>query len=251
MTVTANCTDQEADAESGKSGCITPTVSQEVTTPTEITLIVKDNAGNTTVCNPIIPKFHMVEIRGQSAFDNTVKKVLGITNSIRKNVIIMTRNSTPLQQLAGTTNINFTLNSRKVAYYKGDVDLGNLIVQGSKTLIIEDGDLNIKGNITYQDGYSVFGIIIIKNEDETKGNVYIYPNVTDIYAVLFTEGNVMSVDSLGNPDITGRDAQLANQLYWKGCMISDNTVGGYDSSPKKCPKKYKGRKVKGGSGGSG
>ena len=68
--------------------------------------------------------------------------------------------------------------------------------------------------------------------------------MTDIHAVLYAEKTIMSArDINGDRQISMTEihnqntpiATLANQLYIRGSLFSENTIGGSRSSPVECP----------------
>ncbi len=140
-------------------------------------------------------------------------------------------------------NPNCTHLENSVLYLTGDVTLnlsGNL-PSGTKTVLVENGDLHIKSDLIPSAGSSnSFGIIVLN------GDVYVYPSVIDVNAVLYSEGSLISVNANGKfgedttTDCTGtgfcdRSYELRNQLYWKGIIATQNTIGGSDRSTQVCP----------------
>lgn len=64
------------------------------------------------------------------------------------------------------------------------------------------------------------------------GNIYIHPSVTDIHAVMYADRSAISYNGT-ELDGTTSDETLANQLYIKGSLFSENTLGGFELT--KCP----------------
>ncbi|MBU1022685.1 DUF4215 domain-containing protein, partial [bacterium] len=141
-------------------------------------------------------------------------------------------------------NPNCTHYEDSVLYLSGDVtlNLSGSLPSGAKTILIKDGNLHIKSNLTYLAGNeNSFGVIVLG------GDIYVYPNVTNIAGTFYAEGGVISVNVVGeygedlsascdgNSGFCDRSYELRNQLYWKGLIATANTIGGSDSDPLKCP----------------
>jgi hypothetical protein len=141
-------------------------------------------------------------------------------------------------------------------YLKGGT--GSLTLpKGRHTILIRGGDLHIQSSLLYPSGdsESALGLIVLPDAEGKGGNVYIYPEVTNLVGALYAEGGVMSVSSAGIPDeyvdwagdgrcaadgsdgICDRNTNLKNQLYWKGLLASWNTIGGSDKAEPACPKR--------------
>jgi len=118
---------------------------------------------------------------------------------------------------------------------------------GKKTILISGGNLHIKSNLTYASRGDSFGIILRKDAAGKGGNIYIYPDVTNVVGAFYAEGSVISVNTLGksgedssstcsgNNGFCDRSFELRNQLYLKGSFATVNTVGGSDKNPFECP----------------
>ncbi len=180
--------------------------------------------------------------------------VLGITNyvSLRNNlyeqIARLLRNQTPTASVycasLGTsmTVVNYSpfsckttsmtsLKSATLYYSNNDV-----YVQGStsftdKTLVVEGADVYILGNI-----YGGKLGIIALSLSGVGGNIYIDPDVTDLFVNIFADGTVFSDsgDNTGDPggftpvwtSTSARTEGLWNQIYIKGSIVSRNTIGG-------------------------
>jgi hypothetical protein len=106
------------------------------------------------------------------------------------------------------------------------------------TLLVRGGNLYIRNNIYLDDDVNL-GIIMLKSRDSNKwdqeGNIFIHPEVTNIEAVIYAEGSIMSaIDDSGDGVIqeneifdgfTGNTTTFANQLLIKGSIVSQNTAG--------------------------
>jgi hypothetical protein len=129
---------------------------------------------------------------------------------------------------------------------------------GARTIIVNGGDVSIKSNLIYSTANDSFGIVLLKKDDgdtnplDDGGNLFIYPEVTNIVAALYAEGSVTSVNRQGDyTEYTGtncpadglsgfcdRSTELRNQVYWQGSLISQNTIGGSDTNPPSCPSAF-------------
>lgn len=111
----------------------------------------------------------------------------------------------------------------------GPVRLSSSTISGNKTIIVENGDLYIDGDLENSNSTSILGIIVLG------WNIYIDPAVTDIHAIMYTNRSLISYD--GSSEIDGNtDASVINdQLYIKGSVFSENTIGGSRKTPAECP----------------
>lgn len=136
-------------------------------------------------------------------------------NGIAKEVANLTRNRNP----DGTVVNN-------VKYHKGDITLSGDITW-YQTLIIEDGNLTINGDLN--PSKANIGIILINKNDTSKGNIYITPNVQFVGATIFADGSVISVREATNHDFIikeDRDTSLSKkQIVFYGSLYTRNTVG--------------------------
>lgn len=116
-----------------------------------------------------------------------------------------------------------------------DVTISSDTVEWNKTLLVEDGDVYISWNIT---GPGILGIVVLN------GDILIWNTVTDIHALLYTDKSVFSTSSaiVNNTlpdkkyfDGTATGSLLANQLYIKWSIFSENTIGWSRMSPPRCP----------------
>ncbi|NUJ97286.1 hypothetical protein HGA92_00690 [Candidatus Gracilibacteria bacterium] len=116
-----------------------------------------------------------------------------------------------------------------------DLGDGNETASGSKTIIIEGGNLYIRNNIRYANSNSILGIIVLKDANGNGGNIYIDPSVTRIDATIFTERSIVSYDGTNIIDGDADADVLNNQLFIFGTVFSENTIGGSRTDPLKCP----------------
>ncbi|QQR54326.1 hypothetical protein IPG41_03925 [Candidatus Peregrinibacteria bacterium] len=110
---------------------------------------------------------------------------------------------------------------------------GDVIVEGSsafndKTLVVLGGNVYINGDLTN----GRLGVIVLQDEG-LGGNVYVAPNVVELYANFFLDGAFYSYDGVStyeeepywvNDEV--RIATLLNQLYLNGSLVARNTVNG-------------------------
>ena len=107
-------------------------------------------------------------------------------------------------------------------------------IEGNKTLVVE-GNVYITGNIRDTDNDAMLWIIAL-SKNGVGWNIYIDPAVTDIHAVLYADKSVLSYD--GTKEFDGgnsSEVELRNQLYIKGSIFSENTIGGSRKTPVACP----------------
>lgn len=87
----------------------------------------------------------------------------------------------------------------------------------------------LKGNVTG----GRLGIIAFKNTAGDGGNVYLDPDVTELYTNMFLDGALLSYDGVTVPSVPAeftwlstevREATLLKQLYFNGSLFSHNTV---------------------------
>lgn len=104
-----------------------------------------------------------------------------------------------------------------------------------RTILIRDGNLEIKSNIIYPADIASFGVIVMQDTNINSGLVRVYPNVRNIVGAMYADSAVVSVSSSGLPVFLDRGSELANQLYWQGSIFSQNTFGGSNITPPICP----------------
>ncbi len=120
-----------------------------------------------------------------------------------------------------------TLMNGLLLYAESDVYVAGSTSFTDKTLVVKGGDVYIEGNVYG----GKLGIIVLQDDGEG-GNVYISPDVTDLYANIFADGSIFSYSDTttsGVPTWSSSDTRaetLLNQLYIKGSIVSRNTIGG-------------------------
>ena len=197
-------------------------------------------------------------VTGSNVFDNVGGRDLdsitgtgsgNLTKQIRSNVASLTRNIVPcsvslLSSLptSGSCVKVDENNKTIVAVYEGGSN--NILQIGDKsndvvipndykyTIIVKGGaGLFINSNLEHGTNTS-FGMIVLADNDGNGGNVYISPNPTNIVGLLYSEGSIFSSPN-GSQLYYGSDAanaaDLKNQLYWQGSIVSKNTIGGTPS----------------------
>ena len=101
----------------------------------------------------------------------------------------------------------------------GNIEISGTDLSGNKTLVVEGGNIYITGNIR---GSGILALIALE-KNGVGGNIYINPSVTDIHAVMYADRSVISYNG-AELDGSTQDSVLANQLYIKGSLFSENTL---------------------------
>lgn len=196
-----------------------------------------------------------------------------VKTSIDKNSAALISSATAKAKSCHTAFYHYTISNgtwnslpclfsnKSIAYFEGvDVYLEDptellTLPSGLKTILIHGGNLYIKNNFNYPDSNSSFGIAVLKNDNgdmspfNDGGNIYLYPNVTNAVGAAYAEGAIFSVNqkgkliefsgnncpSDGSGGFCDRANELHNQLYWKGSLITINTIGGSDKLNPTCP----------------
>jgi len=111
--------------------------------------------------------------------------------------------------------------------------LGTTNLEWIKTIVVENWNIYIENNIENSDGDGILWIIALSDDrnDTSVGNIYINPNVTDVHAVMYTNKAVISYDGVNELDWNTNQTVLANQLYIRGSIFSENTIWGSRSNP--------------------
>lgn len=129
-------------------------------------------------------------------------------------------------------NIDIVSWSKKIYYFKDkDVTINawvNFINNKNITIIIERWNLFIKWDISYQNWWMLW-LILLWNKDWTKSNVYVDENITNWAWILYTDWTVQSTYNIAWSDnniytSANINDRWLNQLYWKWSFISQNTV---------------------------
>jgi hypothetical protein len=126
------------------------------------------------------------------------------------------------------SNDGMRIYGNQVLFFRGqDVTISADSIEWNKTLLVENGDVYINWNITWA---GMLWIIVLN------WDILIHNNVTDIHAILYTDKSVFSTtDGINKLDGTTSAGTLANQLYIKWSIFSENTIGWSRMSPPNCP----------------
>ncbi len=131
----------------------------------------------------------------------------------------------------------------------GEDDSPIVFDQGTKTILIEDGNLLIDRDMVYGGNEDSLGIIMVNKNTNNRvdGNVFVNARVQEFVGTYFLDGSLMSTEKFQTPsvsdDIENRtisnnenpNAPLGLQLVLNGTIISQNTIGGADQSPSMGP----------------
>lgn len=146
-----------------------------------------------------------------------------------------------------TAGLDFDISSDfgtdDIKYFKnGLVRIDGGSFQGGKrTIIIENGNLFITGNLSYADVEDSLGIILINSvvNDYVHGNIFIHKDVQKIVGTYFADGGFISSDVLvdATPSLLSDGVDVADrenttgtfnkQLLLHGTFLTQNTLGGY------------------------
>ncbi len=117
-----------------------------------------------------------------------------------------------------------------VKYVQWDEKISN-ITPDVETLVVVDG------NVIFDENFiptQLKWIIVLKDNYDVstgytgKGNIYIMPNVSQINAIIYADGGLISVNASGVPyvqDSIERTQALKNQLFLNGSIFTRNTIG--------------------------
>ena len=160
----------------------------------------------------------------------------------------------PLEENQVVTE-NF-LEEKDVFYYSGGTVKigplkGNYAFSGVKTLLIEDGNLLIAGDIEYESPTDSLGVILINSTTAEKpdtGNIFVNNDVSKFVGTYFADGSLTSTKKMGTyiadipqmSDVIDRDAAgdenvLNKQLLLEGTLFTKNTLGGSYLEPMQNP----------------
>lgn len=111
-------------------------------------------------------------------------------------------------------------------------DVRSIVIVGGDVVITSE---NISGKSNFPRA-----IVVLENNHNIGGNIYIKGNVKNIYSSLVAEKSILSGEGVNNlyNDQPEEIANLPkNQLYIYGLVASRNTIGGasYSSDSVKCP----------------
>ena len=179
-----------------------------------------------------------------SAIDLGSIEVLDIREEITQNAYQLIRGRAPDSESTTLRNRTSDLaDDAEILYYKdGTVILGSLTsetqISGVKTIVLEDANLLIVGDLAYQNPTDSLGIILINSEAGSKpetGNVFIYKNVQKLVGTYYADGSLTSTENNGGSvhpkmsdalDRESSDTPLVKQLLLEGTLLTKNTLGG-------------------------
>jgi hypothetical protein len=160
--------------------------------------------------------------------ENVVEAIKGIPNLDTTNSVISNLSGTT-GWITATPGTNISAGAGRYFQLNGwNISISWNNLSGNKTLIVEGWNIYITGNIIWT---GILGLIALERNG-IGWNIYVHPNVTDIHAVLYADRSFLSYNGV-ELDGSTSDEDLANQLYIKGSLFSENTLWGFQLS--KCP----------------
>ena len=161
-------------------------------------------------------------------------KALDIREELTRNVYSLTRGKAQITGDQTVSNIVFA--DGEVRYYSGGTVRLSGTVTGRGTIVIENGNLFITGDLNYANSLSSLGVVLINSVTEnypTEGNVFVHNDVQHVVGTYFGDGGLMSTNALTTaiPAISDvvdlRDASsFGKQLILEGTLFMRNTLGG-------------------------
>ncbi len=99
-------------------------------------------------------------------------------------------------------------------------------ISGKKTIIVENGNINLKSDLFYTDEQSILWIILVWNDSSwDESELRIDENITNGVWIIYSEWPVVSVDWSNNMyDGDNVWENLVNQLHWKWSFMTRNTI---------------------------
>lgn len=181
--------------------------------------------------------WNRIRYMGNTNSSSDVKGLNPVTQADVRNLIY--RNVVKWKKVASTSCgegdyiTKFTATD-EVFYCKGDVYLDTVNNwKGNKTIIVEDGDVHIKGDLYSTSGQ--IGIIALRSKISSglKGNIRIYPDVRELRVQMYADGYVLPANKDGNlPSLADdysingggpKNQTLFGQLYIRGMIVSGNS----------------------------
>lgn len=116
-------------------------------------------------------------------------------------------------------------NEWKILTINGWTD-NKLWVSWEKNLIVKWWNLYIKSDIYNEDKDSILTIVVLRDDTKSKNgwNVYIDPSVTNIDAVIISEGSILSYDWTKVLTVDSDFDELKKQLLIYGSIATRNTI---------------------------
>ncbi len=166
-----------------------------------------------------------------------------VREAITRNAYVQTRASLA-NDSSSTRDFDVTaFVDGEVTYFKnGMVRLGaggtpsapRVINDGRHTIVIENGNLLIAGDMRYATADDSLGVVLINSRAGAKpqiGNIFVYTEVKNFVGTYFADGALTSTVNNVNPkmiDLLDREDKdiLGNQLLLEGTLLTQNTLGG-------------------------
>jgi len=167
-----------------------------------------------------------------------------IREAITKNAYKLIRGISPENSTSSVSLNGIDFSEKTVRYFSGKT-VGETIsvtlsgtVSGVGTIVIEDGNLLISGNLKYpSSGTNSLGVILINSTSKApnlgeiaeKGNIFVKTSVQKISGTFFADGSFLS----GNSTVFSKptDSELKKQLLLSGTIFTKNTFGGSLANP--------------------
>ena len=173
-------------------------------------------------------------------------QVKDIRQETTANAYEIIRGMDPTELSDGIEIADFSSGKDVIYYSGGTVQLGEasetFTFSGVKTIVIEDGNLLIRGDIEYAGPTDSLGLILINSnigEKPKTGNIFINKDVKKFVGTYFADGSLTSTIKTGVPtsipniltdeidrDAAGLENVLNKQLLLEGTLFTKNTLGG-------------------------
>ncbi len=182
----------------------------------------------------VIGSLEKMEIQPKATIQtfNVSESTAKLRDQITENVFRLARGSSNVRT-PGTFSTSW-FDEYDVVIVK--VEDGNVIFPGGnlpagrKTLIIQNGNFIIEGDMTYQNPEDSFGVILINDvqNDHSTGNIFVRSSVRSMVGSYYADGGLMTNDEAVPTVENSSNAEAANftQLILTGTLFSQNTLGG-------------------------
>ena len=188
-----------------------------------------------------------------TALDLGGVEVKDIRQETTANAYEIVRGMDPIDLEDGIQAVSFPAGKDVVYYKEGTVKIGPLTGEsafsGVKTIVIEDGNLLIAGDMEYAGATDSLGVILINSnigEKPDTGNIFVNKDVKKFVGTYFADGSLTSTTKTGQGtskpsinDSLDRDADrggvLNKQLLLEGTLFTKNTLGGSYLDPMQNP----------------
>ncbi len=199
--------------------------------------------------------------------------VKDIREEITRNIFQLTRGVKFENNFNNIRDLNLSLlKDGEITYIKGGlvrlnsgevgfIDKNNISIEGTHTIIIEDGNLLIDGDLEYAQKGGVLGVVMKNNSYEKRpqfGNIFVNENVSKFVGVYYSDGSLTTTKRHGKdlnilsdmPSIITENfsrsvistevggvitGDLKKQLILSGTLLTKNTLGGSDLITTKDP----------------